>query len=424
MPWLVREYQDDDFEGVVRLLDATSSHQASIFSFPECIVSLRARQAAVVAVRHGEVVGTAIAIVAADRAWVARLAIADDLRGQGMASQLLLALDRQLVAAHVRRVGYVLPHEELVAEGLRKAGYEAQPAVAYFEKTLSLEPGQAAIVESLGGEVLSPTLWDAMLGMAFEKAVIERRVIAPLTHPEMAAQHGVTPPRAVLLFGPPGTGKTTFARAVASRLQWPFVELLPSRLADDDAGLAAGLRDAFARIAHLDRVVVFMDEIEEIAAIRQGAHAGRLHGVTNELIKVLPAFRQRGGRLLVASTNAVDALDPAVVRPGRFDYVIPIGTPDTDARRALWSARADAARVDVDRLVAASEQLTTAEIQHAAQTAAQASFERELLEPGSAEVTEGPTTEDYLGAIGGIRPSLTPELRQRFEEDIAAHARM
>jgi len=98
--------------------------------------------------------------------------------------------------------------------------------------------------------------------------------------------------------------------------------------------------------------------------------------------------------------------------------------PDADARRALWSARADPSRTDTERLVAASEQLTTAEIQHAAQTAAQASFERELLEPGSAGVTEGPTTEDYVVAITGIRPSLTPELRLRFEQDIAAHARI
>jgi GNAT superfamily N-acetyltransferase len=94
MPWLVREYQDDDFEGVVRLLDATSPRQVPVFSFPGCIVALRARQAAVVAVRHGEVVGSAIAIFAADRAWVTRLAVADDLRGQGMAStRLVAALD-------------------------------------------------------------------------------------------------------------------------------------------------------------------------------------------------------------------------------------------------------------------------------------------------------------------------------------------
>lgn len=423
MPWLVREYQDEDFEGVVRLLDATGAAQASVFSFGECIVALRARQACAVAVRAGEVVGAVISIVAADRAWVARLAISEELRGQGMASALLLALDRQLVAAHVRRVGYVLPHEELMADGLRKAGYEVQPAVAYFEKRLALEPGQAAVLDALGGEVLSPRLWDELLGMREEKAVIERRVIAPLTHPELAAQHGVVAPRAVLLFGPPGTGKTTFARAVAAKLEWPFVELLPSRLADDDAGLAAGLREAFAQLGQLDKVVVFIDEIEEIAAARQGAGMSRLHGVTNELLKVIPAFRQRSNRLLVAATNAVHSLDPAVVRPGRFDYVIPIGSPDEEARRALWGSHARGQAVDVEAIVAASAHLTTAEIQHAALAAAQASFEREFLGDESGTVTDGATTGDYLAAIGAIRPSLVPSIREAFEADVQTYAR-
>lgn len=423
MHWLVREYQDDDFEGVVHLLDATAAEQASVFSLGECVVALRARQASAVAVRGGEIVGAVIALVAGDRAWIARLAVREDLRGQGIPSSLLNALDRQLVAAHVRRVGYVLPHEELMAEGLRKAGYETQPAIAYFEKVLALEPGQAAVLETLGGEVLAPRLWDELLGMREEKAVIERRVIAPLTHLELAAQHGVVAPRAVLLFGPPGTGKTTFARAVAARLQWPFVELLPSRLAEEDAGLAAGLRDAFSLVGQLDRVVVFIDEIEEIAAARHGAGTNRMHGVTNELLKVIPAFRHRSNRLLIAATNAVHSLDSAVLRPGRFDYILPIGSPDEPARRALWGSHARDGGVDLDALVLASRDLTTAEIQHAARAAAQASFERELLAPTSEGVTEGPTTEDYVAAIAGIRPSLVPEVREAFAADTATYAR-
>jgi SpoVK/Ycf46/Vps4 family AAA+-type ATPase len=420
--WLIREYQDDDFESAIRLLEASASGKATIFSLGECIVALRSRQAAVVATMGAALVGLGVATVAGDRAWVITLAIREDLRGQGMASGLLLALERQLAAARVRRIGFVLPHEELMADGLRRAGYEMKPAIAYFEKLLALEPGQAAILDVLGGEVIDPKSWDRLLGMRAEKGIIERRVIAPLSNADLAAQHGVVPPRAVLLFGPPGTGKTSFARGVASRLGWPFVELLPSRLADGDTGLATGLRDAFTLISRLDRVVVFVDEIEEIAAARQGPGLGHLHGVTNELLKVIPAFRARANRLLIAATNAVDSLDPAVLRPGRMDYVIPIGAPDEDARRELWTSHAGASGVEIDALVTASESLTTAEIQHAAHAASQSSFER-ALQGGAGRPSPGPTTEDFMTAIGAIRPSLVSSVQEAFKRDTNAYAR-
>ena len=75
--------------------------------------------------------------------------------------------------------------------------------------------------------------WDELGGMAGEKELIERRVILPLAQPQLAERLGLVPPRAVVLFGPPGTGKTSFAKGVASRLGWPFVELFPSRLAGE-----------------------------------------------------------------------------------------------------------------------------------------------------------------------------------------------
>ena len=101
----------------------------------------------------------------------------------------------------------------------------------------------------LGGRILARDLWENVAGMRNEKELLERRLVLPLAEADLADEYGVVPPRAVVLFGPPGTGKTTFAKAIASRLEWPFVEVFPSRLASDPKGLAGALRETFLEIA-------------------------------------------------------------------------------------------------------------------------------------------------------------------------------
>ncbi|MGP3981622.1 ATP-binding protein [Streptomyces sp. KR80] len=433
MNWLIHDYREDDLAAVVHLIDTTAElGQESVFSLAECISALTARQPAVVAVHQGTPIGAALACVAGDRAWVMRIAIASAWRGRGLASALLMELERRLIAARVRRIAYVLPEEDLFGQGLLKAGYLRRPAVAYFEKTEPLTGPAAGVLEELGGRVLPGDLWGKVAGMEAEKDLIERRVVLPLAEPERASRHGVRPPRAIALFGPPGTGKTTFARGIASKLGWPFVELLPSRLADE-GNLANALRTAFARIGELERVLVFIDEVEEIAPTRgEGALPGSgMHGVTNELLKLIPGFREGDERLLVCATNSIRSLDPAFLRPGRFDYLIPIGTPDRAARSAIWSRYADGrADVDLDALVGASELFTPADIEHAARIAAQAAFERDLAQAaGAAPGGAGPGrtgagTEDYLAALAQCRPTVTPAMIDEFTADISAHARV
>ncbi|MER5641035.1 bifunctional GNAT family N-acetyltransferase/ATP-binding protein [Kitasatospora sp. NPDC002227] len=423
MNWLIHDYREDDLAAVVHLIDSTAElGQESVFSLAECIAALTERRPAVVAV-HGSVpIGAALAQLGGDRAWVMRIAIHPAWRGRGLASALLRELERRLVAARVRRIAYVLPQEELLGDGLANAGYVRRPAVAYFEKTEPGSGGSADVLADLGGRLLPEGLWDGVAGMTTEKTLIERRVVLPLAEPERAARHGVRPPRAIALFGPPGTGKTTFARAVASRLGWPFVELLPSRLADEGS-LAAGLREAFARIAELERVLVFMDEVEELAPVRTGASA--MHGVTNELLKLIPGFREGDERLLVCATNSVRSLDPAFLRHGRFDYVIPIGTPDEAARHAIWSRyTGPGTEVDLAALVAASELFTPADIEHAARAAAQAAFERDLAADGAEQLPAGAGTGDFLTAIAQCRRTVTGEMVEEFTADIATHARV
>ncbi|MEY9944989.1 ATP-binding protein [Kitasatospora sp. GAS1066B] len=424
MNWLIHDYREEDLAAVVHLIDSTAGlGQESVFSLAECIGALTGRQPAVVAVHQGTPIGAALACLAGDRGWVMRIAIAPAWRGRGLASALLRELERRLVAARVRRIAYVLPEEELLGEGLRNAGYQRRPAAAYFEKVEPAGGSATDLLEELGGRLVSGDLWAAVAGMAAEKDLIERRVVLPLAEPERAARHGVRPPRAITLFGPPGTGKTTFARAIASRLGWPFVELLPSRLADE-GNLAAALRTAFARIGELERALVFIDEVEEIAPVRgDGPAAGSgMHGVTNELLKLIPRFREGDERLLVCATNSIRSLDPAFLRPGRFDYLIPIGTPDAAARAAIWTRYAGPRTdVDLDVLVAASELFTPADIEHAARIAAQAAFERDLTGPGQ---PAGAGTDDYLGAIGQCRPTVTAAMIEEFTADIGSHARL
>ena len=421
MRWFIRDYHDNDLEAVVRLLDSTSAHQGSVFGLAEVIAALRDDHPAVVAVLNDEIVGVVASTVSGDRAWVVRLAIAQEWRGQGMASALLLGLERTLDDQRVRVLSYVLPEEEQIAQGLANAGFTRRPAVAFFDKVVSVDSAQADVLAELGGHVLPTRLWDDLAGMHREKDLIERRIVAPLDRPETAARHGVMPPRAIILFGPPGTGKTSFARAIASRLGWPFVEVLPSALLADPAGPAAALRATFDRVRRLERVLVFIDEVEEIASARGDRPASAAHGLTNELLKVVPAFRQHDERLLVCATNDLRALDPAFTRPGRFDYVIPIGTPDAAARHAIWSIIADAAEIDIDSLVLQSESFTPAEIEHAARAASQASFERSVF---AGIDGDGPTTQDYRHAVSAARPSVTDEVRAGFELDVSELARL
>lgn len=136
---------------------------------------------------------------------------------------------------------------------------------------------------------------------------------------------------------------------------------------------------------------------------------------------IRPYRAQDLGRILrlweePASLLAGDGLDRAVLRPGRFGYVLPVGPPDGEARRAIWERFVgditDEA-VDLDQLVANSERFTPADIEFAARKAAQVAFEREHFE----NVTHRATTEDFLAAIGTIRPTVTEEMIETFRSD-------
>ena len=376
----------------------------------------------VVALVNSSVVGLVSARVAGDRAWTQLVAISPQWRRKGIGSALARGLEGRLLHLGVRKISALLGPGEVGETALINRGFKPTTGMVLYEKLLSLEPGDVRIIDKWGGQILDGDLWDQAAGMEREKNLIDQRIVAPLSDPALAAQIGLRPPATALMFGPPGTGKTTFARALAGRLGWPFVELLPSKLSSGEGTLANELREAFIELGRLDHVVIFIDEFDEIAPARESRPASA--GVVNELLKSIPEFRRRPGKILICATNFVETIDPAVMRPGRFDLLIGIGPPDKTALTALWeralATMTTESGVDPAKLASQCHGFTPGDVDLASQRAAAEAFARARATGKAAVVTN----EDLTTATNRTKASITPEMLSAYQAEVSMFERV
>ncbi len=412
--FVIRDYVDSDLTGAVHLLESLQRDPLTVqIDLSQFIVDVSEQAPTMVAIAQDSVVGLLTARTFGTTAWILTLAVSDSWRQQGVGTGLIERLERRLAQDGVRRISAVLAPGQIGHQSLINVGFEQTDGLVRLDKRSSLEPGEFEVISAFGGELLPEGLWDLAAGMSREKELIDSRIVRPLAAPSLARRIGLRAPATALLFGPPGTGKTTFARAIASRLRWPFIELLPSKMSAADRSLANELRNAFQEIGVLENVVLFIDEFDELVPARDERPASAT--VVNELLKSIPEFRQRPGRLLVCATNFVDAIDPAVLRPGRFDLLIGIGPPDLEALTALWAQAI--AKLDLDgdvdpvELAQRSSGFTPGDIDLAAQRAAAVVFGRSRSGEGSERVSRA----DLEAALKRTRASISPEMQARFD---------
>ncbi|HIP16565.1 MAG TPA: AAA family ATPase [Methanothermococcus okinawensis] len=178
--------------------------------------------------------------------------------------------------------------------------------------------------------------FDDIGGLDEQIREIREVVELPLTHPELFEKVGIEPPKGVLLYGPPGTGKTLLAKAVAHETNATFIKIVGSELVKKFIGEGAKLvKDVFKLAREKAPSIIFIDEIDAIASRRTEALTGGDREVQRTLMQLLAemdGFDSRGDVKIIAATNRLDILDPAILRPGRFDRIIEIPAPGEEGR--------------------------------------------------------------------------------------------
>ncbi|CDK28628.1 unnamed protein product [Kuraishia capsulata CBS 1993] len=207
-------------------------------------------------------------------------------------------------------------------------------------------------------------------GLESQIQEIKEAVELPLTHPELYEEMGIKPPKGVILYGAPGTGKTLLAKAVANQTSATFLRIVGSELIQKYLGDGPRLcRQIFKVASEHAPSIVFIDEIDAIGTKRYESTSGGEREVQRtmlELLNQLDGFDDRGDVKVIMATNKIESLDPALIRPGRIDRKILFENPDPTTKKKILNIHTSkmniAADVNLDDLINAKDDLSGADI--------------------------------------------------------------
>ncbi|WP_457550052.1 CDC48 family AAA ATPase [Archaeoglobus sp.] len=259
--------------------------------------------------------------------------------------------------------------------------------------------------------------WDDVGGLEDVKREIIEAVEWPLKYPEKFKKFGIRPPKGVLLYGPPGTGKTLIAKAVANEAEANFIsvkgpELLSKWLGESEKAV----RKIFKKARQVAPCIIFFDEIDAIAGMRGLEENRAVERVVNQLLTELDGLEELEGVVVIGATNRPDIIDPALLRPGRFDRLVYVRPPDKKSRLAIFKIHTRnmplAEDVDLEELADMTEGYVGADIEAVCREAVMLALRENI----NAEKVH---MRNFLEALRKIKPSVSESMLsfyERFEE--------
>jgi transitional endoplasmic reticulum ATPase len=256
-------------------------------------------------------------------------------------------------------------------------------------------------------------------GLEEVKQDIRLKMIYPFEHPDLAKKFGVRLGGGILFYGPPGTGKTMLAKATAGEVDATFFRVSSADMLSKWVGEAEqNIKKLFDAAANEPRAIIFIDEIESLIPARGDGGGSVMQRVVPQILQGMEGFDKKGdhGVLFMGATNVPWQLDPAVLRPGRFDDKVYIPLPDLIARRKLLelylSKRPVAKEIDFDVLATRLDGFSGADIKYICDRSATIPFLRSVASGEDGEITQGIVDD----VVQTAPRSVTPEMLKRFEQ--------
>jgi transitional endoplasmic reticulum ATPase len=265
-----------------------------------------------------------------------------------------------------------------------------------------------------------PTIrFSDVAGLEDVKQDIRMRMIYPFEHQDLAARFGIKGGGGVLLYGPPGTGKTLLAKATAGEIDAAFFRVSPAEILSKWVGEAEqNVKKLFDAAASEERSIIFIDEIEALVPARRDEGSSVMQRVVPQILQGMEGFDKQSKHpiLFMGATNVPWQLDPAVLRPGRFDEKVYIPLPDLPARRKMLdlclSHRPVATDVNLDELAVHLDGYSGADIKYICDRAATIPFMQSVASGQEGEIT----SQILIDSIHDAPRSVAPDALKRFEE--------